>query len=119
MRHSRLVLLALAAIPRASGFYFCVPLSSSGIRTSATTSSARSRRPLSVGPLALARKRGAAGPTMNAGEDFDQLDGVSCQTGSGWEGGELCFCLSCFVFSETLDVLAFSKPRVCGSRKPR
>eukprot|EP00903_Cladosiphon_okamuranus_P007084 g6884.t1 len=83
MRLSRLLLPALAAIPRASGFYFCVPLSStySGIRawtatgSGSSSSSATSRRPLSVGPLALARKRGAARPTMDAGEDFDQLDG--------------------------------------------
>lgn len=91
MRPSHLLPLALAAIPGASGFYFCVPLSGGVVRTahpSSATAGTTTRRPLAAGPRSLARRRGAEGPTMDAGEDFDQLDGVSRWAGSATGGGE-------------------------------
>lgn len=78
---SALLLGLLAAGTEA--FYFCVPLSAAGrSRTFGDSTSSVSRRALSVTPLALAKRR-ANGPTLDAGEDFDQLDGVSLRSTGG------------------------------------
>ena len=74
--HSLLLLLALAAIPSSSGL--CVPRSTAKLRGA-------SRRPLVAARTAFARRQGAG--TMDAGEDFDQLDGVSFERRRDWLSG--------------------------------
>lgn len=63
------LLLALAAIPGTIGF--CVPRSTGKLHGA-------SRRPLVAGRTPVFARRQGTG-TMDAGEDLDQLDGVSFQ----------------------------------------
>ncbi|CAM9680203.1 unnamed protein product [Ectocarpus fasciculatus] len=68
-----LLLLTLSAVAR--GFHLRVPLSATARIRSGTFGSTTGVRTLSGSPVASARRRGG-GPTMDAGEDLDQLDGI-------------------------------------------
>lgn len=78
------LLLTLSAVAR--GFHLGVPLSATARIRTGTFGSTTGVRTLSGRPVAAATRRGG-GPTMDAGEEFDQLDGVRARRGRVWAGG--------------------------------
>ncbi|CAM9301238.1 unnamed protein product, partial [Ectocarpus sp. 4 AP-2014] len=68
-----LLLLTLSAVAR--GFHLRAQLSATARIRTGTFGSTTGVRTLSGRPVASARRRGG-GPTMDAGEEFDQLDGI-------------------------------------------